>query len=80
MNGDYCPENCKFIANEEQANNRTTSHYLEYHGVVMTIKDWSVFLELKYKLFHKHLTKCGFDLEKTIEKYNFEKLEKLRKV
>ena len=80
VNGDYCPENCKFITNEEQANNRTTSHYLEYHGVIMTIKDWSMFLELNYKLFHKHLTKCQFDLEKAIKKYHIEKLEKLREV
>ena len=32
VNGDYCPENCRFVTMHEQSLNTTRSRYLEYKG------------------------------------------------
>lgn len=40
VNGDYCPENCKWITLEEQALNKTNTRYLTYNGETKTLKEW----------------------------------------
>ena len=37
----YSPENCYWATRTEQANNRKSSHYVEYAGERMTIAQWS---------------------------------------
>ena len=40
-NGDYCPNNCRWATTDEQANNKSTSHYVEYGGQKHTIAQWA---------------------------------------
>lgn len=40
-NGDYSPENCRWVTNEEQANNKRTTHLFEYNGEVKNITQWA---------------------------------------
>lgn len=41
VNGNYCPENCRWITLSEQGNNKTTSRYMVVNGVKHTISEWS---------------------------------------
>lgn len=41
VNGDYCPENCKWITNIEQQSNRSTTHYITHNGESHTLTEWS---------------------------------------
>ena len=41
VNGCYCPENCRFIPNQEQQNNRRDNVLLEYKGETHTLTEWS---------------------------------------
>ena len=41
VNGDYCPENCKWITNQAQQSNRSTTHYLTFGGETHSITEWS---------------------------------------
>lgn len=41
VNGDYCPENCRWITNDEQQNNRRNNHFVEYHGHRYTLAQLS---------------------------------------
>lgn len=38
--GDYCPENCRWISNAEQQNNRSNNHFVDYKGRTLTIAQW----------------------------------------
>lgn len=40
VNGNYCPENCRWATNEIQQNNKTTSQYLTYKGETKTLAEW----------------------------------------
>lgn len=37
VDGDYCPENCRFISMSEQQYNKTTNHMVEYKGELMPV-------------------------------------------
>lgn len=41
VNGDYCPENCRWADWEIQQNNKRSNHNLTYGGKTQTISEWS---------------------------------------
>lgn len=43
----YSPENCRWVTNIEQANNRRNNVILTYKGVTKTLPDWARFLGIK---------------------------------
>ena len=38
-NKDYCPNNCRWVTFEVQANNTSRNHIIEYNGKKYTMKD-----------------------------------------
>lgn len=41
VNGNYCPENCRWVDMPTQSNNRRSSARLEYNGESHTIREWA---------------------------------------
>lgn len=66
-NGDYCPENCRWITMEEQQSNKRNNRYIEVHGKRYTMaqasREFGVSLgKLEYRL------KCGLKEDDLISK------------
>lgn len=41
VNGNYCPENCKWITHAEQASNKRTNIFIEFNDEKKTISQWA---------------------------------------
>lgn len=39
VNGDYCPENCRFVTHQENQWNKRNTRFVFYYGVKYTLKD-----------------------------------------
>lgn len=50
VNGNYCPENCRWVSRKVQNNNSRHNHYIEYNGEKHTIAEWAEILGIKYKV------------------------------
>ena len=61
VNGNYCPENCKWSDIYEQANNRRTTHLVTYHGETDSLSNMCRKLNINCKVVrgrmrYKHRT------------------------
>lgn len=65
-NGNYCPENCKWISKKEQCRNRRTNISFEYNGEKHILTEWCEIFNLDYKLVHNRIYKMKWSFEKSI--------------
>ena len=45
----YYPENCRWIDNTAQQNNKSNNHYITYNGITHSRADWSRILNVNYE-------------------------------
>lgn len=63
VNENYEPNNCRWLTNAEQQNNKRQSLWIEYKGERKTLHTWCQELNLPYDATHNRITK-GWDVEK----------------
>lgn len=63
VNGNYCPENCRWVDRVAQANNRRTSKNITYAGQTHTLAEWASILDIPYKKLYNRIRR-GWDLDR----------------
>ena len=70
VNGNYCPENCRWANAKTQMNNMTKNHYIEYNGDTYTLSTLSEHLNIPYNIVRYRLSNCKWTVEQLINYYN----------
>lgn len=65
VNGDYCPENCRWATREEQARNKTTTVWVEFNGEKLSVADWARRLGMDRGTLANRL-KAGWSIERAL--------------
>lgn len=65
VDGDYCPENCRWVDWKTQQNNRRNNKVIEYNGVSHTVAEWADISGVKRKTLYKRLNN-GWEFERAI--------------
>lgn len=66
VNGNYCPENCRWVTPEVQSLNRTDNHYLTFEGRTMTIKEWADEIGLSFRTLEARINRLKWPIEKAL--------------
>lgn len=67
VNGDYCPENCRWVGKIEQMNNTRTNRYLTHNGETKTMMQWSRILGIKYNIIRHRVNKWNWTIDDLIK-------------
>jgi hypothetical protein len=62
-NGDYEPDNCKWIPLKDQARNRRSNRYITYNGITKTIIQWSEHYNIEYRKLYVRLVTLNWTPE-----------------
>lgn len=65
VNGNYEPNNCRWVDMKTQQRNRTNNHLLTYNGNTYTINEWAEILHIKRETLKNRLF-LGWSIEKTL--------------
>lgn len=64
VNGDYCPENCRWVTDKEQKNNTRRNHYITYNGKTQSMKQWAEELNISYYVLRSRINRSKWSIEK----------------
>lgn len=65
--GDYTPENCRWISQREQMSNVSYNHRIEYNGQEWTVAELARFYAIPYTLLYQRLYRYNLPIEKAIQ-------------
>ena len=63
--GNYCPENCRWITNKAQQNNRRNNRIIEFNGEKKNIQEWAEKCAINPRTIRKRLQK-GWTIERAL--------------
>ena len=78
VNGNYTPNNCRWITQAEQLDNTTRTIKIEYNGRVKSLKKWSLELGFNYVTVSQRI-KRGIPFHEAINMAPYQRNYKLQK-
>lgn len=79
VDGDYSPDNCKWITMLEQSRNKRTTRWVTYKGVTKCLADWCDELDLPYDATHNRLDN-GWDVDRAFNEHLFDQSQSIRQL
>lgn len=82
VNKGYSPDNCRWVTNKEQCNNRRSNHLVTYKGETRNLTEWCEILGLNYDRVERRINKCKWSVDKAFKtecltpKHNFKEMSK----
>lgn len=60
----YYPDNCRWVSDRVQANNKRSNHLIEYNGVTKTMAEWAEVLGVSYRNLHNRIQSLGWSVDR----------------
>lgn len=76
VNGNYCKENCRWVAMEDQSKNKRNTAYITYKGVTKRAFDWAEIIGANPKSLSRRVY-LGWPPEECLFGKQYEKIKKL---
>ena len=73
VNGNYEPNNCKWISKKEQMRNKRNSHNITFNGETKCLEEWSNIYKINSKVI-KFRMDNGMTFEEAVTKQNWRKI------
>lgn len=74
-NGNYEPNNCRWVDRKTQANNKSNVKYITYKGETKSVSEWAETLGVKYSTLYGRIFNYGIPIDEafTTKKYSIGK-------
>lgn len=66
-NGNYCPDNCRWVSRTVQSNNTRSNKFYTIGEKTQTLAEWCREYNISYKSVHDRIKRYGWDLKKALE-------------
>lgn len=64
VNGNYCPENCRWVSMTEQARNMSKNRIITYNGESHCLAEWAEILGISAKVLGQRVNRYGWSVER----------------
>lgn len=76
--GNYCPENCRWVSVHEQNLNKRSNSCIEYNGEKKTVTEWAKILNIPYRTLKSRIQR-GWSIEDAFNPKDFSYRKGVRK-